>query len=82
MKLKRVVTLFTAVAAVGSALAGTASARSLLTPPAAGWYADEEGEERLNTQQANSDCQNGSDDTCGYLFDGISTEGVKHFYPL
>jgi len=80
MQFKRVFTMLTALGAIGTALAGTAGAKQLLQPEA-GWYADEAGQNPLPPQQA-ADCTDGSDETCGYLFDGISEVGEKHYYPL
>ncbi|MGJ1261085.1 hypothetical protein [Sphingobacterium spiritivorum] len=65
MKLKRVVTLFTAIVAVGTALAGTAGAKNLLIEE--GWYRNADGTDPISTDTASQECQ-GTEVSCAYYF--------------
>lgn len=76
MKLKRIVTVLTAVVAVGSAFAGNVDAKALMVQ--AGWYfvnpppGQTAGPHDIGTVLA--ECPGGSDIICAFLLDGGNNE--------
>ncbi|MGM1428814.1 hypothetical protein ACS126_06115 [Sphingobacterium lactis] len=71
--------MFTAIVAVGTALAGTAGAKNLLVEQ--GWYTNQSGSgspEATSTSAAENMCPDVTDETCLYHFDeGASTPDRK-----
>lgn len=84
MKLKRVVTLFTAIVAVGTALAGTAGARNLLVGQ--GWHiVNPDGEDQnVGETPPTGQCPDETQDTCAYYMnaDGSIDQNRKLTFPL
>ena len=75
MQFKRVFTMLTALGAIGTALAGTAGAKQLLVQP--GWYEDQAGTKPVDTDIAEAECLNQTNETCAYLFLDEDSEGIR-----
>lgn len=81
MNLKRVFTVLTAVAAVGTAFAGNVNVKKLLVNE--GWYREvSEGNfQRIDTDIVERDCVDTGDETCAVYFNEDETQGPIVYYP-